>query len=122
MIKGKPGYIYSICENDGEEIIVQPSNQATPLFLLPTTLPPLSPNDPDALFGTPLLVTLFASPLFFLPYGKSFFPSTLLRNVGERASPNLYSPQVWARTCLGRCLNSGDQQRTYHYSHSFAED
>src|SRR5258708_28186690 len=109
-------------ERGGKKFMFTPKKKPAPLFRLPTTLPPLSPNDPDALFGTPLLVTLFASPLFFLPYGKSFFPSTLLRNVGERASPNLYSPQVWARTCLGRCLNSGDQQRTCHYSHSFAED
>ena len=43
-----------------------PVYPATPLCLLPDTRRPRFPNDPDALFGTLLLVTLFGPSPFFL--------------------------------------------------------
>src|SRR5256885_368181 len=36
-----------------------------------------------------------APPLFFLPYWKSFFPSTLLRNVGKNVDALIKAPTRW---------------------------
>src|SRR2546423_1327566 len=55
----------------------------TLLFQLLGRFLPLFPDDPVFAFGTLLPVTCFRPSSFFLPYWNSFFPSTLLRNVGS---------------------------------------